>query len=190
VFLDPASPITYSSISNNGQETVATETANLSVTSSFTPRLISHFRAQFSRDQQQSYSNTNDVLIKIPTILDGLGRSNILPRQTREHRLHVAETVSLEGARHSWKFGGDGLFTRIYDFFPSRQSGQYLFYPIKAATDRNDVSHFRFHRLNLRGRILSGRFLRDLAVQPHRRLSVAALHQSSGPSDRTTGQYR
>ncbi|HEY3971402.1 MAG TPA: TonB-dependent receptor [Candidatus Sulfotelmatobacter sp.] len=131
VFLDPSSPVTYDSISNNGQETVAAETASLSLTSSFTPRWISHLRAQFSRDNQQSFTNTSDVLVKIPTILDGMGRSNLLPRQTREHRLHLAETVSHEGSRHSLKFGGDGLLTWIYDFFPSQQSGEYLFYPIK-----------------------------------------------------------
>ena len=131
VFLDPASPISYDSISDNGQELVSTETGALSLTSGFTPRWISHFRAQFSRDQQQSYSNTSDVLVKIPTILDGMGRSNLLPRQNREHRLHLAETLSIEGTRNSWKFGGDGLLTWIYDFFPSQQSGEYLFYPIK-----------------------------------------------------------
>ncbi len=131
VFLDPSSPVTYDSISDNGGELVSTETASLSLTSSFTPRLISHLRAQFSRDLQQSYSNTSDVLVKIPTILDGIGRSNLLPRQTNEHRLHFAETVSHEGSRHSLKFGGDTLLTWIYDFFPSQQSGEYLFYPIK-----------------------------------------------------------
>jgi hypothetical protein len=131
VFLDPASPITYDSISDNGQELVSTESGSLSLTSGFTPRWISHFRAQFSRDLQQSYSNTSDVLVKIPTILDGMGRSNLLPRQTREHRLHLAETLSIEGTRNSWKFGGDGLLTWIYDFFPSQQSGEYLFYPVK-----------------------------------------------------------
>lgn len=131
VFLDPGSPVTYDSISNNGQELVSTETAHLSLTSSITPRWISHLRAQFSRDLQQSYTNSSDVLVKIPTILDGMGRSNLLPRQTREHRLHVAETLSLEGPRHALKLGGDGLFTKIYVFFPSQQSGEYLFYPIK-----------------------------------------------------------
>ncbi len=131
VFLDPGSPVTYDAINDNGEELVATETANVSLTSSLSPRWISHLRAQFSRDQQQSYSNTSDVLVKIPTVLDGLGRSNLLPRQTREHRLHLAETLSLEGPRNSWKFGGDGLLTWIYDFFPNQQSGEYLFYPIK-----------------------------------------------------------
>src|SRR4029077_7105684 len=81
--------------------------------------------------RQQSYSNTSDVLVKIPTILDGMGRSNLLPRQTREHRLHLAETMSHEGSRNTWKFGGDALLTWIYDFFPSQQSGEYLFYPVK-----------------------------------------------------------
>ena len=131
VFLDPGSPVTYDAINDNGEELVSTETANASLTSSFSPRLISHLRAQFSRDQQESYSNTSDVLVKIPNVLDGLGRSNLLPRQTREHRLHLAETLSLEGSRNSWKFGGDGLLTWIYDFFPNQQSGEYLFYPIK-----------------------------------------------------------
>jgi hypothetical protein len=131
VFLDPGSPVTYDAISDNGQETVATETANLQLTSSISPRWISHLRAQFSRDLEQSYSNTSDVLVKIPNILDGVGRSDLLPRQTRQHRLHLAETLSLEGHRNSWKVGGDALFTWIYDFFPSQQSGEFLFYPIK-----------------------------------------------------------
>jgi len=131
VFLDPASPVTYDAIDNNGEEQVGTETAALALTSGISQRWISHLRAQFSRDQQQSFSNTNNVLVKIPTILDGLGRSNLLPRQTREHRLHLAETLSVEGRRNSWKFGGDGLLSWIYDFFPSQQSGEYLFYPIK-----------------------------------------------------------
>lgn len=131
VFLDPGSSVTYDAISDNGQERVETETANLALTSSLSPRWISHLRAQFSRDLQSSFSNTSDVLVKIPTILDGMGRSDLLPRQTREHRLHLAETLSFEGKRNSWKVGGDGLLTWIYDFFPSQQSGEFLFYPLK-----------------------------------------------------------
>ena len=131
VFLDPASPVTYDSISDNGEETVATETANMSLTSGLSQRWISHLKAQFSRDRQQSFSNTSDPLVKISNVLDGKGRSNLLPRQTREYRLHFGETFSFEGSRSSWKFGGDALLTRIYDFFPSQQSGEFLFYPIK-----------------------------------------------------------
>jgi len=131
VFLDPASPVTYDSISDNGTEEVSTETGSVSLTSSLTPRLISHLRAQFSRDLRQSFTNTTDTLIKVTDIIDGIGRSDLLPRATREHRAQLAETLSLDTSRHSFKFGGDSLFTWLYDYFPSQQSGEYVFDPIK-----------------------------------------------------------
>jgi hypothetical protein len=131
VFLDPSSPLSYDSISNNGEETVSTETASLALTSGLSARFISHLRIQFSRDLQQSYTNSTSTLTKIPTIIDAIGRSNLLPRATREHRGQLAETLSFDTSRHSFKFGGDTLLTWIYDFFPSQQSGEYLFYSIK-----------------------------------------------------------
>jgi hypothetical protein len=131
VFLDPASPVTYDSISDNGEETVSTDTGSVSLTSGLTPRLISHLRAQFSRDLRQSYTNTSDTLVKVTDIIDGIGRSDQLPRATREHRGQLAETLSFDTSRHAFKFGGDSLITWIYDFFPSQQSGEYLFDIIK-----------------------------------------------------------
>jgi len=131
VFLDPASPLTYDSISDNGEETVSTDTGAVTLTSGLTPRLISHLRAQFSRDLRQSYTNTTNTLVKITDIMNGIGRSDQLPRATREHRAQLAETLSLDTSRHSFRFGGDTLLTWIYDFFPSQQSGEYIFDPIK-----------------------------------------------------------
>ena len=58
VFFDPASPITNSAVSGNGEEDVATESAPLGLLSGLTPWLTSHLRVQFSRDLQQSFSNT------------------------------------------------------------------------------------------------------------------------------------
>jgi hypothetical protein len=131
VFLDPSSPLTTNAISENGQEQVETETASVSLTSTFSWRLISHLRAQFSRDLQQSFSNTTDPLTVVRSTTDGFGRSNILPRQTREHRLNLAQTISLEGKRNSWKFGGDALLTWIYNYFPAQSGGEYIFDLIK-----------------------------------------------------------
>ena len=116
-------------ISDNGVEHVATETATASLTSALSWRLISHLRLQYSRDMQWSESNSNLPLTRIPGIIDGFGRSTILPRETREHREHAAETISREGSRHSWKFGGDALLTHIYNFFPSTFGGEYIFDP-------------------------------------------------------------
>ena len=131
VFLDPASPVTYDSISDNGTEDVSTDTGSAVLISGLTPRLISHLRAQFSRDLRQSYTNTNDTLIKVTDIIDGIGRSDLLPRATREHRAQLAETLSFDTSHHSLKFGADTLITWDYDFFPSQQSGEYIFDPIK-----------------------------------------------------------
>ncbi len=131
VFLDPSSPLTTYAISDNGIENVETETATVSLTSALSFRTVSHLRAQYSLDHQWSQTNSGDPLSRIPGILDGTGRSTILPRETREHRAHFAETISREGSRHSWKFGGDALLTYIYDFFPSTFGGEYIFDPIR-----------------------------------------------------------
>src|ERR1700733_10670727 len=127
VFLDPSSPLTTNAISENGQEQVNTETGSAALTSTLSWRLISHLRAQFSRDLQQSNTNSTDSLTVVRSIIDGFGRSNILPRQTREHRLQLAETISLEGKRNSWKLGGDALLTWIYNYFPAQSGGEYIF---------------------------------------------------------------
>ncbi len=131
VFFDPASPATTFAISENGEERVSTESAVVSLTSALSPRLTSHLRLQFSRDLQNSDANSSNALTKIYGVIDGFGRSNILPRTTREHRLHLAETLSLEGRRHQWKFGGDVLKSWIYNFFPSQFGGEYYFDTIK-----------------------------------------------------------
>ena len=131
VFVDPSSPLTTYGISDNGSEQVNTETASFSLTSAISSHLVSHLRAQFSQDLQQSSSNSEAPLTKIYSIIDGMGRSSILPRQEREHRLHVAETLGWDKGRNSWKFGGDALPTWIYDFFPSNFGGEYIFDPIK-----------------------------------------------------------
>jgi hypothetical protein len=131
VFMDPSSPLTTYGISDNGIENVESETATASLTSALSWRSVSHFRAQFSRDLQWSRTNSNIPLTRIPGILDGFGRSTILPRETHEKRGHFANTISREGSRNTWKFGGDALITKIYDFFPSNFGGEYIFDPIR-----------------------------------------------------------
>lgn len=127
VFLDPASPVTYYAVSDNGTEDVRTESVSAALTSGLTFDLTSHFRAQFSRDVQESRANSADPLSRVYDVLEGFGRSSILPRNTREHRLHLAETLSLAGKHHTWKFGGDYLKSWTYNFFPSLFGGEFIF---------------------------------------------------------------
>jgi len=127
VFLDPASPITNNAISGNGEEDVRTESGSLGLVGEITPRLTSHLRAQFSRDLEQSFPNQTGTRTSIYDWLQDFGQSSILPRQTREHRLHLAETLSLSRGRNQWKFGGDTMRTWDYNYFPSLYGGEYLF---------------------------------------------------------------
>lgn len=131
VFFDAGSPLTTFALSENGSENVATETGSLALVSGLSPRVVSHFRIQFTHDLQESSSNSTLPLTRITDEVDGFGRSSILPRQTREHRLHIAETVSIQRNRNSFKFGGDALLTWIYNFFPRSTGGEYIFDPIK-----------------------------------------------------------
>lgn len=131
VYLDPTDPITFYAASDNGEERVRTETLSAAFTSSLTYHLTSRPRAQFSRDVQESRANSADPLVRVSDIIEGFGRSSILPRQTREHRLHLAETLTRDGPRHTWKFGGDFLKTWVYNFFPAMFGGEYVFNDVK-----------------------------------------------------------
>src|SRR5208282_4434965 len=127
VNFDPGSPITFYSISANGEEKVNTESASLTLLSGVTPRLTSHLRVQFSRDLEQQFPNTIGTQASIYSWMEDFGQSSTLPRQTREHRLHLAETLSLSRGRNQWKFGADGMRTWDYDYFPSLFGGEYLY---------------------------------------------------------------
>ena len=131
VYFDPASPVTPYALSENGRENVHTETAMTSLTSTLTNRLVSHLRVQLSHDIQESTPNSYYPLTKVTDVIDGFGRSLILPRRTRELKLHFAETVNFEQRRHSWKIGGDTLIEHLANFFPSQFGGEYIFDDIK-----------------------------------------------------------
>ncbi len=127
VFFDPASPVTNSALSHNGTEEVKSESVGANLLSAFSPRWSSHLRVQFSRDDQDSFANSDDVLSRIRNVLDSFGRASILPRRTDEHRLFVAETMSREWHRHSLRFGGDVSINWISNYFPQLFGGEYFF---------------------------------------------------------------
>ena len=131
VFFDPASPITGYAASANGTENVHTESVAASLISSWSPQLATNFRIQFSRDLQQSSRNSDQPWTKIYDLVNGFGGSSILPRETREHKLHIAETVSYQHGRMRWKFGGDFIQGWIYNYYPYLFGGEYYFGNVK-----------------------------------------------------------
>ena len=86
---------------------------------------------QFSRDLQQSTANSDQPWTKIYDLIAGFGGSSILPRDTREHKLHIGETVSYEHGRMHWKFGGDFIQAWIYNYYPYLFGGEYYFSNVK-----------------------------------------------------------
>jgi len=127
VFFDPANPISFNAVSSNGTEEVRTISAGANLLSAISPRWTSHLRVQYSRDDQESEANSDDVLSKVADVIDRFGRSSIAPRSTEEKRLHIAETLSREWKRHSLKIGGDITTTWISNFFPQLFGGEYIF---------------------------------------------------------------
>ena len=131
VFFDPSSPITGYAASGNGTENVHTESVAASLISSWSTNLATNLRLQFSRDLQDSTSNSEQPWTKIYDLMAGFGESSMLPRDTREHKLHVAETVSYEHGRMHWKFGGDFIQAWVYNYYPYLFGGEYYFDDVK-----------------------------------------------------------
>ncbi len=131
VYFDPASPITHYALSENGEEDVNAVSAVASLTSGFTPRLTNHLRVQFSRDLQSSSPNSAYPQSRVQNVLQGFGRSSILPRNTDENKLHAADTLSFDTHHHNWKFGGDWVRSQVDNYYPLQFGGNYLFYPIR-----------------------------------------------------------
>ena len=131
VFFDPSSPVTGYAASANGTENVHTESVAAALVSSWSPNLATNLRLQFSRDLQQSSSNSDQPWTKIYDLVNGFGGASILPRETNEKKLHLADTVSYEHGRMHWKFGGDFIQAWTYNYYPYLFGGEYYFDDVK-----------------------------------------------------------
>jgi outer membrane receptor protein involved in Fe transport len=131
VFFDPSSPITGYAATANGTEDVQTESMAASLMSSWSNKFAGNLRVQFSHDAQDSLANTNQPWNKIYDIMEGFGGSSTLPRDTRENKLHIAETLSYDTGRVHWKFGGDFIQAWIYNYYPYLFDGEYYFDDVK-----------------------------------------------------------
>ena len=127
VFFDPSSPITHYATSENGEEDVSTVSAVVALTSGFSRYVTNSLRVQFSRDWQDSSPNSPWARTQITGIIEGFGRSLILPRQTHESKLHVTEALALDTRRQAWKVGGDMMLAKTYNYFPLQFGGDYIF---------------------------------------------------------------
>lgn len=114
---------------HSGNSVAKTTTFSGSLISTLTPSAINEFRFQFGRDREPGEANSEAAEARIQTgggFLQ-LGRNNFSPRETTIKRAQFIDVVSLTRGQHSFKFGADLNFDRIFNFFPGLFSGQFTF---------------------------------------------------------------
>jgi outer membrane receptor protein involved in Fe transport len=114
---------------HSGNSVARTTTISGSLTSTLTERVVNEFRFQFARDREPGEANSNQPEARIQTgggFLQ-LGRNNFSPRETTIKRAQFIDNVTYTRGTHSFKFGLDFNFDRIFNFFPGLFTGQYTF---------------------------------------------------------------
>jgi hypothetical protein len=114
---------------HSGNSVAKTTTLSGSLTSTLTSRMINELRVQYGRDREPGEANDDLPEARIQTgggfLL--LGRNNFSPRETTIKRFQIIDSVNYIRGDHSWKFGADLNFDRIFNFFPGLFTGQYTF---------------------------------------------------------------
>ncbi len=114
---------------HSGNSVAKTTTFSGSLISTLSPTVINELRFQFGRDREPGEANSDVTEARIQTgggFLQ-LGRNNFSPRETTIKRVQVIDVVSLTHGEHSFKFGADFNFDRVFNFFPGLFSGQFTF---------------------------------------------------------------
>src|SRR5256885_1312690 len=114
---------------HSGNSVARTTTFSGSLATTLTNTLVNEFRFQFGRDREPGEANSAAAEARIQTgggFLQ-LGRNNFSPRETTIKRAQFIDNLSYTRGQHSFKFGVDFNFDRIFNFFPGLFTGQYTF---------------------------------------------------------------
>ena len=115
---------------HTGDSLVRTRTANVSLSSVFSPSLFNELRVQYGKDEEPGEANTNDPEVNSrqggQTVLV-FGRNFFSPRETTITRWQVADVLTTIRGRHTIKAGFDFNFDDILNYFPGNFGGRYFF---------------------------------------------------------------
>jgi len=117
---------------HTGDSLARTHTLAGNLTSTFGPKWVNEFRAQWDRDSEPGAANgtTPEIQLKQPgtgKLYLQLGRNNFSPRDTTIKAGQIIDNVSYLRGRHTFKFGVDFSIQRILNFFPGLFGGRYSF---------------------------------------------------------------
>ena len=114
---------------HSGNSVVRTTTLTAALTTSLSAKYFNEFRFQFSRDREPGEANTAAVeaVITTPDGNFNIGRNNFSPRETTIKRYQFVDNQTYIHNQHTFKYGVDLLYDRIFNFFPGLFSGSYSF---------------------------------------------------------------
>ena len=114
---------------HTGNSNVKTSTVTTALTTTLTPNWFNEFRFQFSRDKEPGLANSDapEVSLTTPDGTFTFGRNNFSPRETTITRYQFINNQTFLMGNHTFKYGADLLFDRIFNFFPGLFSGAYTF---------------------------------------------------------------
>ena len=120
---------TLSAQEHSGNSLVKTTTLTSALTTSFSAKYFNEFRFQFSRDREPGEANSSAVeaVITTPDGAFNIGRNNFSPRETTIKRIQFVDNQTFIHNQHTFKYGVDLLYDRIFNFFPGLFSGSYSF---------------------------------------------------------------
>ena len=123
-----------SAFEHTGNSNVKTTAITGNWTRTLTPNWFNEFRYQYSRDREPGFANTGDPEVTLAANAGGIndgtfsfGRNNFSPRETTIKRNQIINSQTVLAGSHTFKYGIDFLFDRIFNFFPGLFSGSYRF---------------------------------------------------------------
>lgn len=134
---------TLSAQEHSGNSLVKTTTLTSSLTTSFSAKYFNEFRFQFSRDREPGEANSTAVeaVITTPDGNFNIGRNNFSPRETTIKRVQFVDNQTYIHNQHTFKYGVDLLYDRIFNFFPGLFSGSYSFSSYTNFANNNPTSY-------------------------------------------------
>ena len=123
------------SLEHTGDSITHTDTATFSLTSTITNSVVNVARFTYLKDVEPGVANSS---LPEAVVLDGgqslltVGRNSFSPRATNIHHQQYADNVTWAHGRTTFKFGGDAVVDKIYNYFPGNFFGAYRFTSLEA----------------------------------------------------------
>jgi hypothetical protein len=119
-----------SALEHTGNSFIHTDTINLSLTSTLSPKTINVLRVSYLKDREPGSANTNTAEAAVKengTTLLTVGRNDFSPRETTINQQQYTDIVTQSFSRHTVKAGGEAVVSKIKNFFPGNFYGNYTF---------------------------------------------------------------